>query len=73
MAETKTKPGFQGSKTSHLRPMVSVVDLTKVENTLKAKEMLKQVSAEITENITRYGYKEDKVVLTLLNGAIELL
>ncbi len=39
----------------------------------KAKAMVEQGVAKITENVVRYGYKEDKVALTLLNGALELL
>ena len=39
----------------------------------KAKAMLEQATAKITENVSQHGYKEDKVALTLLNGAIEVL
>ncbi len=39
----------------------------------QAKAMVEQGVAKITENVARYGYKEDKVALTLLNGALELL
>ena len=69
MAKDKTVTGFQKKEV----PPTVVTEAENAANMEKAKMMLEQASAKFAENITRYGYKEDKVVLTLLNGAIELL
>ena len=39
----------------------------------EAKALLQQGVDQIAGNVTRYGYKEDKVALTALKYALELL